>query len=379
MAVEQKEILKSMDVGQNKFLSDQIAFVNENSIDWRTPFIYACENGYIDIAKYLAEHYFKYHFTSTVTWYAFTKPMDELTQAFNQAVDKDKGGSEVIEWLWDSCGFKNQFLIPGKNQKMFFNLAITQNNFKHAKLMWQTNLEHNLGLVVDHDLFSYVCGISCHVYGPSCRNMAMWLLEIDPTIDIQKRMLEAFALACGQNNVDLVKWILSFGTIIDINYNNTFLRCCETGSLELAKLLYEIKNDNIPDLSDGYILSKVEGIAKLNWFVEICPDIKFSGDIFAELCGKTSAVEWYIETSKKLGYHIDFPSWAQEALKNACAGDLIDNAKFLINLYPNIDIRYDNDAVIKAAADFGCSNIVDWIHSLNKNIPIPPIKINNEF
>jgi hypothetical protein len=101
--------------------------------------------------------------------------------------------------------------------------------------------------------------------------VAKWLLEIKPDIDIT----ESFNQACSSGNLEVVKWLHEIKPDIDIT--ESFKRACSSGCLEVVKWLLEIKPDiDITDYKHAYNLHQHRVI---NCLRKIKPDIiDFSSD-----------------------------------------------------------------------------------------------------
>ena len=72
-------------------------------------------------------------------------------------------------------------------------------------------------------------------------DVAKWLLEIKPDIDISIDSEDAFRYACREGHIDIAKWLYGIKPDIDISvcFYEPIRYACAYGYLELAKWLYE--------------------------------------------------------------------------------------------------------------------------------------------
>jgi ankyrin repeat protein len=73
-------------------------------------------------------------------------------------------------------------------------------------------------------------------------NVAKWLYEINPRINISEDDEYIFRNACLKGHLDIAKWLLEISPTIDISINNEFAfrGACVNGHLEVVKWLLEI-------------------------------------------------------------------------------------------------------------------------------------------
>lgn len=73
--------------------------------------------------------------------------------------------------------------------------------------------------------------------------LAEWLCEICPEIDIEQMHDNALRMACMNNDIELVKWVTTRFPTLDITYacDWYFRIACVNGYLELAQYLSQLK------------------------------------------------------------------------------------------------------------------------------------------
>ena len=94
------------------------------------------------------------------------------------------------------------------------------------------------------DISDYVY-VFCSACGYGRLDVAKWLLEVKPEIDISINYERPFQWACGEGHLEVAKWLLEIKPDIDISADdeNAFCCVCAHGHLHAAKWLLEIKPD----------------------------------------------------------------------------------------------------------------------------------------
>ena len=88
-------------------------------------------------------------------------------------------------------------------------------------------------------------------------DVAKWLLEIKPDIDISVDCEDAFRYACRQGHLNIAKWLYEVKPDIDISvcFYEPIRYACGNGYLELPKWLYETFPGINLDICDQFSIS----------------------------------------------------------------------------------------------------------------------------
>ena len=115
---------------------------------------------------------------------------------------------------------------------------ITKTYVIAKKLIEKINTENKkFQLLVPNDnAFKFAC-----LFG--YLNVAKWLIEIKPDIDISSENNYAFRTACYNGNLNLAKWLLEIKPNIDISIENYYIfrSACNNGVVKVPKWLLEKK------------------------------------------------------------------------------------------------------------------------------------------
>ena len=89
--------------------------------------------------------------------------------------------------------------------------------------------------------------------------VAQWLYEISPTLDICAKRYDVFRSACNNGHLPIAQWLYEIYEVkptLEI-FSETFAWACYEGHLPVAQWLYEIHP--ILDVQDGYEVACCEG------------------------------------------------------------------------------------------------------------------------
>jgi ankyrin repeat protein len=247
-----------------------------NVIKYNWAIVWACEGGFMEIAKWLYEkrdEYYQYY------------PLYIMEYAFMWSCMTGK--LDIIKWIYsvkpeininadcgdnDDGGFENSD-VNG------FTMACTNGKLDVAKWLLEIDPIKTLSGIDEFDTFALVCkerkyqnDITGESYDPIL--VLKWLLEIKPDINISKYNEMAFYYTCVYENIDTAKWLLEIKPDINISIDNDFI--------------FRKSSPN----------SKI-----IKWLLEIKPDINIEAN-------------------------------SHEAFKNACDGNDMEAVKFLISLNP---------------------------------------------
>ena len=106
------------------------------------------------------------------------------------------------------------------------------------KVKTEVKKNSNLNLTSFKKAFCNTC-INGHL------EIAKWLLEIKPDINVSIDDEQLFYNTCINGHLKVAKWLLKIKPDINISINDeyTFSNTCENGHLKVAKWLLEIKPD----------------------------------------------------------------------------------------------------------------------------------------
>lgn len=158
-------------------------------------------------------------------------------------------------------------------------------------------------------LFAYICG-------SKSLEMAQYVLEIKPSIDIHMREDFAFKNACRNNHLDIAKWLFEMGGInIHMNKYELFSKACLSNQLDMVNWFIEVshKSGERFDLADMRVDNLFTDVCKRKHMniaqilVKLCEDHEYminihinDDDAFCHACimGELQMAKWLWELSK---------------------------------------------------------------------------------
>ena len=187
------------------------------------------------------------------------------------------------------------------------------------------------------------------------------------TIDVHELNEEAFCLACQENHIDIAKFLFQEYPDIDIMdffCKSFFSACCE-GNLEIAKWLTNIepKIINTEWISSTFLSACSKGHINIAKFIfdstEEKHRNKFVENVLGEVCEnkQLEVLKWLLEIDKKVStskYFVKF------TFLSSCQKGNIEMVKYLISIYSKsiiLNVLYMDQ--INIAFIFACSNN-DW-------------------
>jgi hypothetical protein len=185
-----------------------------------------------------------------------------------------------------------------------FKLSCRVGHLNVAKWLYEIKPNMNISMYDDY-VFKTACSMGY-------LNMAKWLYEICPTINISAENEFAFRHTCSGGHLNVAKWLYEICPTINISAENNyaFKYTCFRGHLNIAKWLYLIKPDIDISADDEYVFKIACNNGNLNvakWLCEICPDIDISS--CNELAFRTACyyehldmVQWLCELNPKKYY-----------------------------------------------------------------------------
>jgi hypothetical protein len=249
----------------------------------------ACENGHIEIAKWLFEK--RQEYSEEYPMYIW-----EFTFMWSCKYGK----LDVVKWIYSvkpdininaDCGYNDD---NGYDESCIngFTMACIEGNLDIAKWIFEIDSVKTLSGIETFNTFPLVCKYKKYYNNYDNTHfdpipILKWLLEIKPDIDISANNEEAFYNACYNGSIETAKWLLEIKPDINISVNNDYIfrECCYGGNTD---------------------------VTIIKWLLEIKPDIN-------------------IEANN------------HEAFKNACKNNAIEIANFLISLNPKKYYTIMND------------------------------------
>lgn len=232
----------------------------------------------------------------------------------------------VVKWLVEECGYS------GYTSSQFLVAACESSNMDLIK--WLASK----GEGITKDIFCNACPRSSlsvvqFLYGELLKKESL------PT----ERLEFTFAFTCRTGNMEVAKWLHSLGVKVT---RLAFLNCCIRGDLESAKWIYEIESHII----DRTTCDKNEEIKCLE---KTFIDVKTYNIIFSKVCylGFTELAKWLMTVSM---VNLD------EAFLEACRGNRLDTAKWLVE--QGVNIRVWGITALRMAQGQGQKKIVDWLN-----------------
>jgi ankyrin repeat protein len=257
---------------------------------------------------------------------------------------------ELSNWLLD--------FQPYMFNKLFYSMC-AKNHIETVKYMY--------GICPEYSLLNYFSAF-CSACSGGSLEIAKWILEIHPELDISASNEYAFCCACENNHIEIVKWLFEINPTMDISAldEDAFCKACNNGHIEIVKLLFEIKPTINISILNEYAFRRAcqKGhieIAKL--LLEVKHDINLLADHNGAFCGACDnscleVIKWLLELTPTINVSCYFHS--------ACESGNINTAKLLFELKPSdIDIYAENDYLFRFACDNDCLDVAKWLCSLN--------------
>jgi len=199
-------------------------------------FIYACNLGHLDIIEYMFEINPDLNF--------------EYADQLGFKIACKKGYYDIVNFLIYIYSNNKNNLI--KDEEPFL-IACDNGDIKLLNILIKKNFN-----IKDYYYLNYNIKITEHCFINSCSrgnlNLAKWLYEYDPEINISKCDEKAFEKACYSGNINIIGWLLDIKPNINIRINNDeiFIMTTNLGELIVSdfllnycKDLFNLNNVNI--------------------------------------------------------------------------------------------------------------------------------------
>jgi hypothetical protein len=194
--------------------------------------------------------------------------------------------------------------------------------------------------------YLYEYGFNCtHAFQHACAKghleVAQWLLQVKPDLNISADNESAFRTACSNGHLEVAQWLLQVKPNIDISaYNEGAFRwACTYGYLHVAQWLLQVKptiNISACDKS-AFKYACVNGHLEVaKWLLQVKPTIDISSEDEYAFCG--TCRDGHLEVAKwllQVKPTIDLCTADDYAFKNACVNGHLHVAQWLVSLAPN--------------------------------------------
>jgi len=208
----------------------------------------------------------------------------------------------------------------------------------------------------------------CCAYGNL--EIAKWLLDMKPDINIADNNYSCFRMACIEGRLEIIKWLFN---MVEINLNNNDPVCsyglvtaCSAGELELAKFFYNDRSNIFEHHYEDSLLQACKNghLDIIKWLLSVKPDINISANYeapfrFACYYGYLEVAKWLLEIKPDINI-----SAVNEAFRLACDNDNLEIAKWLFNVKPDIDITIDDHDILYSACKTNKIEIVKWLQTI---------------
>ena len=290
--------------------SPEIYSYIRNHDNFDSPFLYACKNGKINVAKWFFKIMPNINVSAIDDW-AFRESCKnghkhvcewllEINPDINISKNNDiifretceAGQTEMAKWLFK---IKPNIDISTWNEYAF--LAACSNGHLET-IKWLLEIKPDINISASDNYGNNAA------FRVACKydyiKIAKWLLEVKPGLDVSVRDFDdgfdendendddeygiesPFRLACYYGNINIVKWLLKIKPDINITAVNNFafIKSCENNEIEVAQFLQSLKPEKYYlETSDNKIINYfVNKIVIKNTYpfgerydIEICP------------------------------------------------------------------------------------------------------------
>ena len=165
------------------------------------------------------------------------------------------------------------------------------------------------------------------------------------------------------------------------NYNNLFIFLCKNGNIEIAKFLFQIKPDINISINEEEIFRqacKNGNIEIAKFLFQIKPDINISineEEIFKQACynGNIEIAKWLLQIKPDINISIN----DEHIFRWVCYNGHLDIAKWLLQIKPDINISIKENLSFKWACKNGHIEVAIWLQSIKPDIYQIISNINN--
>lgn len=367
-------------------------YLFEENFDAFFYFILACRCGCLEMAKFLQSHFPNKHQQDDL------RSRNEWMECFITSIKWSWDHIEVVRWLisnWleyiaphikkifmDACysaSVKIVELLVDKFPRLTeninnrcFELACVNGKNKIVKYLHKIKPDINL------------LDIAINVFPNVCENghlkTAQWLYflckecskHVDIDIDIFKRI-------CLSGNVLIIEWlfnekIIDPESMYNFSIGVTFELVCERGHLAMAKLLLEMfPNDTTVCHHEAFQRACLFGrLDTVRWFLEYNPAVCYfigSANLtksFSGACVRNNLemALCMIQINPQVLHYVEIQDSYDEIFNCVCCNGHLDMAKWLLKLFPKINIKMSNDKIFQTACKFNHLRVAEWLTTL---------------
>jgi len=214
-----------------------------------------------------------------------------------------------------------------------FRTALRENNLEKFK-----QLEFEYSHILKSSFYDLMFQHSC---ASGYLDIAKWLLEIKPNIDIFYNNNELFYDSC--DHLEVLKWLYQINPNIDISYNNNHIlyNALEFSELDIVKWIFTIKPINDISYDLIFISCNNSDLDMVQFLLECKPTIDISYN-------------------------------NEECFRTACINGNLELVTFLLEFKPTIDITANDDEAFK----YVCNNGSLEFDRLNDDISLNEYQAN---
>jgi ankyrin repeat protein len=291
-----------------KWLLDIYPGISNSSLNQKNLFISSCMMGYFEFIKWLLEKY------PTIDVYDHFVDFGE--NKYNAFTESCKNGHLEIAIFLQSLDHNKK--IDEYKNIAFFNCC-QNGKLEVAQWLLSNYPSINIDYTIKKHWNEYNTFVECCQYGHM--EMAVWLQSLNKNITFDEYKEKAFIKSCKNGHLNIAMWLLDKFPTLDVHSNKeeAFRKSCEYGYLNVAKWLKDkYTTINVHTDNNGYDIAIVKSCSN----------------------GHKEIVEWLIDIDPEITDYIKI-----EAFNYSCTSGNIEIAKLLLNRYPTINIRANDDSL----------------------------------
>jgi hypothetical protein len=263
------------------------------------------------------------------------------------------GQTEMAKWLrhmiptmdistrYTKTTLNRQVDFSDKKGYLHMKLSCVHGNLEMAKWLYTQRLD--ISVSEWRFMFSNVCQAG-HL------DVVKWLLQIKPSIGLITE--HAFCNACYSGNLELAQYLLdekTKGIVVTMkSLEEILLFCCRKGLWEMAQFVY--------DLEPTSFQIKFRHI-------DVSPNPLFNHFFVATTLGNLETARWIYSTFPAV---VRADSFFNDVLfPRVCEWNLFDTAKWLLQVFPSIDILSSDGKAFRMACARGNVELAQWLQGFH--------------